>query len=141
STIICQSESVHGLRNLASDALDSLYKWCVFNKMAVNSKKTHLLLFNLASTSRTDKPILTYNGSQLTYVCSSKILGVTFDQKLNFQEHIVQLRKTLAWKISILHRTRNVIPKAIKIKLYYAHIQSHLYYCNIVLGTASRTHL
>src|SRR5690606_36046075 len=137
----CQDKSLNGLQTLANNVLSGLHEWCSFNKMAVNAGKTHLMLFTLANIPSADNPLIMYNGTPLKYVSTTKILGVYFDQKLNFNEHIAYLKKTLAWKISILHRTRHHLPAAIKLRLYYAHIQSHLYYCNLVWGTASRTHL
>src|SRR5690606_40828476 len=66
---------------------------------------------------------------------------ITFDSKLKFKDHINYLRKILAWKLSMLYRIKNLVPMNVKLKLYFAHFHSHLYYCNLIWGQASPTNL
>ncbi|ELU06454.1 hypothetical protein CAPTEDRAFT_141388 [Capitella teleta] len=49
-----------------------------------------------------DDPILTLKGSVIPVVDSAKFLGLTFDRKLNFKEHIENTRKNCANSMNFL---------------------------------------
>src|SRR5690606_29977571 len=82
-----------------------------------------------------------YNNYSLTFVPHTKILGVWFDRKLNFNKHISELRKCIAFKLSVIRRAKTMLPLKVKIKLYYAHIHSPLNYCLLVWGNASQSNM
>jgi len=141
STILCKSGSLVKITEIANEMLNRLYLWCLINRMKVNVDKTYVITFGLADFSDVTQLNVMYNNVRVNYMQSVKILGVTFEKKLNFREHIKDLCKTLSWKISIMHRARNYLPQSIRLKLYYAHVQSHLYYANIIWVSASTSTL
>src|SRR5690606_13823690 len=102
--------------------------------MMVNSKKTKALSIGF---SRKNSLALFYNDEPIEYVENSKILGVYFDSKLNFAKHVEYLRKCISWKIGLLHRLRNYLPKIVKIRIYDALINSQLYYCHLIWGNST----
>ena len=65
-------------------ALDTLHKWCCKWNLKINNQKTNLLSFH-----KINKVHNTYhlNDQPLLSVNSIKFLGITFDEKLNFNLH------------------------------------------------------
>src|SRR6187399_2947091 len=67
--------------------LDKIYNWTVENNLSLNADKSTATLFTL-DQSETDKKLnLTINNILIPTVQHPKILGLTFDPKLNFLQH------------------------------------------------------
>ena len=62
-----------------------------------------------------------------------RILGVTFDRKLKFKDHIAEQTKKACAKASALRRLPRFIPQDIMIRLYKAYVLPHLEYCGPLL--------
>ena len=62
-----------------------------------------------------------------------RILGVTFDRKLKFKDHIAEQTKKASAKASALRRLRRFIPQDVMIRLYKAYVLPHLEYCGPLL--------
>lgn len=74
-------------------------------------------------------------------VLSAMFLGVTFDEHLNWVDHILSLRSEMAKATGILCRVRNIFPASVKRMLYYSLIYSKMYYCLLIRGTAAESHI
>ena len=61
-----------------------------------------------------------------------KDLGITFDDKLSFDQHISNITKKANQMLGIIKRTFNYMDKEIFSKLYKALVRSHLEYGNVV---------
>jgi hypothetical protein len=61
-----------------------------------------------------------------------KLLGVTFDDKLNFRVHISEICKKASKKVGVLARLKNLIPVDAKLQLYESAILPNLTYCHMV---------
>ena len=77
-------------------------KWYESNYLKPNPDKWHLLL----SVLREDMSIKISN-DLISYSTDEKILGVSFDNKLNFNIHITKLCKKAAHKLNALARISN----------------------------------
>ena len=67
--------------------LKKLYKWLYSNKLSLNIKKTHWILFSL---KKKIKPVsnLYINNEVIERVDSTKFLGVILDSKMSWTNHI-----------------------------------------------------
>lgn len=83
--------SIADCLNLQSD-IDALTRWSVENKLEFNVKKCVSMTY-----TRSPSPInfiYTINGQSLERVSTVKDLGVVFDPKLTFSDHILMLTST-----------------------------------------------
>ena len=64
---------------------------------------------------------------------STKYLGVKFNNKLNFEQHILSLKQTTTYHLYNLYKLRPYINKNTAILLTHSLILSRLNYCNNVL--------
>ena len=60
-----------------------------------------------------------------------KLLGVSIDNNLRFEEHINNICKKSNQRIGVLMRLKNMIPTVTKLQLYKAAILPHLTYCHL----------
>ena len=116
--------------------------WANVNRMALNASKTKSMLVlspqNLnALSSQTLK--VTVNDSLVEQVMEAKILGVTFDHTLSWEEQVEILCKKLNNRISLLRRIQPYLTQEGFLHCYNAYIHSQLIYCSSVWGTCSQT--
>ena len=78
-------------------ALDDISKWAADNNMTINAKKSKLLHTSLSKPHYT--PDFMLDGKKLEVCQTAKLLGVTFDSKLTFSEHVDDVCSRLASKI------------------------------------------
>ena len=71
----------------------------------------------------------------------TEYLGIIIDRKLNWKKHISQIKLRLSKGIGILYRMRNYITKSTLRSLYFAFIQSNIYYCLLNWGSAPTLNL
>ncbi|UYV65218.1 hypothetical protein LAZ67_3003625 [Cordylochernes scorpioides] len=94
--ILVSGPSLH-LPSLAQSALDLLHSWCLDNKLSLCPPKSLVLPIFC------NPPQLLINGTPLACPESLTILGVTFDDRLNFAPH---LRRVCEKASSLLGRVR-----------------------------------
>ena len=69
--------------------------------MKANPRKILVLLsFNIQG-------VLPFDNAQITSSLSEKLLGITFDSELKFEEHISKICNTVNTKLNALHHTAN----------------------------------
>ncbi|KAK4318557.1 hypothetical protein Pmani_010466 [Petrolisthes manimaculis] len=99
--------------------------------------KTHLMV-----VSRTRHDIrLFFDGAFLAPSKELKILGVTYDDKLNFKPHIMQLARTAAGQLASLRRISWLLDNRGRELLYKAQIRSTLEYSCLAWGGAAPSHI
>ncbi|KAK3857130.1 hypothetical protein Pcinc_036597 [Petrolisthes cinctipes] len=99
--------------------------------------KTQLLV-----VSRTRHDIrLFFDGAFLTPSRELKILGVTYDDKLTFKPHIMQLARTAAGQLASLQRISWLLDNRRRELLYKAQIRSSLEYSCLAWGGAAPSHI
>ena len=111
-----------------------LIKWFRDNYFQLNADKCHLLISNHS------KDIL-INVEDEIIECSSsvKLLGVTIDNKLNFDEHVSKLCKKASQKIHALARISNFMSQDKLRIIMSAFIESQFGYCPLAWMFHSRT--
>jgi hypothetical protein len=68
--------------------LNELFEWTQANDLQLNPSKSTSTLFTTDPSEYNRKLNLTINNTEIPTIKHPKILGLTFDPKLNFQEHI-----------------------------------------------------
>ena len=109
-----------------------LFKWFENNLMKANSDKSHLLLST--STSSTAN----INGDIIKNSESEKLLGVTIDYKLNFEEHLSKVCDKASQKLNALARISSYMNINQRKRIMRAFISSQFEYCPLVWFFCSR---
>ncbi|GBM51335.1 hypothetical protein AVEN_229197-1 [Araneus ventricosus] len=111
--------------------LDCLFKWCIDNRLYLNIEKCSVL-----SYTRKAQPLThVYKINNLVLSRSNTVtdLGIIFDSKLDFSQHIdTMVSKTYRRLGFLKRRTREFSSELTLMVLYCAHIRSNLEYCSII---------
>ena len=101
--------------------------------MKSNNDKCHLLIVNCQDN------IITVGNEKITGSSSVKLLGITIDNKLNFNEHIANICKKATQKLHALARIAQYLDShKLKLKMK-TFIESQFNYCPLTWMFCSRT--
>ena len=123
-----------------NNELKELSLWLKANKLSLNIKKTHFMIF---SSKNKPHPNICINidGETINETAKTKFLGVIIDNKLSWKDHILYISGKLARGTGVLLKVRRYLMKETLISLYYSFVYPYLIYCNHVWGLACKTHM
>ena len=75
---------------------------------------------------------MTLCGHSIERCASVKCLGLVIDDRLTWKEHIRSVRRKCFRQLAGLRKLREVLPAALKKKIYNALVLPHLDYCSVV---------
>ena len=121
--------------------LETISKWCTRWGMILNSKKTQSLIISRSRTLDPPHPVLIISDTRLTTNSSIKILGVTLDSKLTFEQHIRSVSASVAQKIGLLRKSFKIFNDPLILKhCFNTFILPVLEYCAPVWSSAADSH-
>ena len=127
-------ETIDSLLNTLEKDTMTLIKWFRDNYLKLNADKCHLLVSN-------HNKDVSINVDEEIIECESsvKLLGITLDNKLNFNKHVSNLCKKASQKIHALARISNYMCQDKLRVLMKAFIESQFGYCPLTWMFHSRT--
>ena len=112
-----------------------LSNWFYDSYMVLNPGKCHFMLFGVREYEQFD---LICNDIALKHSTHKKILGVTIDKKLSFDEHFINICKTANKKLNALRRINHYMQQNQKEILSPSFLISHLSYCPLIWMLCSK---
>ena len=113
--------------------LSSAAEWLAENKLSLNVKKTKFMCFDTSRSTSSNFDISISN-EKLEQVKSQKFLGVIFDDKLMWKDHINMIISRLNSCLGASRRARPYLNKASLMTIYHSLMQSHVNYCLTTWG-------
>lgn len=117
--------------NLLQQDLTRIIEWCEKNKMVVNVKKCAVM----STTFSLNKIQYVYkiNNEELERVSIKKDLGVIFDDKLSFNEHIDDITRKSYRMLGFIFRSGKYFKSQLSMRLLYnTLVRNRLEYCSTV---------
>ena len=132
NTPYISADDIDGVIKSLEEASATLFKWFSDNLMKSNADKCHLLI----STNNTVK--MKIGHFDIANSRNEKLLGVKFDSKLTFDDHISELCKRTSRKIHALSRVTPHMNISKRRILMNAFFKSQFSYCPLVWMCHSR---
>ena len=108
--------------------LSDIRRWVITNKLKINDSKTEFIVIcDLSGLS------VNVGDSQITQSLKVRDLGVTFDQFLNFDDHITAICRSTYFHIRNIGKIRNLLSYNACFTIIHALISCRLDYCNSLL--------
>jgi len=114
--------------NLVSTAnveVQKISDWLKVNKLSLNIKKTHFVVFHNRQKLIPEKLILKIDNVAIDQVSETKFLGVILHENLSWKPHILILKKKICKNIGILKALQYRIPTSC---ILHRLPKSHLHY-------------
>ena len=139
SSISCTGTSPEEIEN----KINEINKWLERNKLTLNANKTEYILIaskrKLKQYSQ-DLHILLGNHS-INQVTNKRVLEVTIDEELKWNQHTDAQCKTLSRSMALLRRARTYIPQDALIHMFNGLVLPHFVYCLTVWNDGNRAHI
>ena len=99
-TLLASGKTIDVINDRMNNAISPISNWITANSMRINVNKTKYLLvtttFKLNRLKETNNSLSAYvNGMEILRDNHGKILGVTVDESLSWNEHVDSLCKTI----------------------------------------------
>jgi hypothetical protein len=126
---ICDNDIDVVTKTLENDSME-LINWFSLNLMKANPDKFQAT----AIGKKTKSQNLSFNLSGNKIVCEDdvKLLGVTIDSDLNFDNHISEMCKKASRQLNILKRIGKYMNRLGSLTSYYSFILSNFNYCPVI---------
>ena len=130
----CDMDLGNLMRRLEHDSIISM-EWFESNYMKLNGTKCHFLI----AGNKYEHLWLNVGQSQIWETQSEKILGVTIDNKLKFEEHVENILVKAGKKLSALARMSHILSFSKLRLLMKSFVESQFSYCPLVWMFYSRS--
>jgi hypothetical protein len=127
NTVLFTGNDLNQLSSLINVTASDLINWCKINQMEANPSKFQILIANEQNSID-----FTLNDTTVQSSPSVKLLGVTLDHKLNFNEHVNSLILKASRQLNCLIRLSRTLSTNVKLLLYKSFILSNFNYCPAV---------
>ena len=120
------------------ESIKNFVEWCDNHYLLLNVKKTKELIVDFRKNISPPDPIIIKNES-VEIVSSYKYLGVTVDNKLNWNQHVSLLHSKASQRLYFLRKLRSFHIDNTLISLFYKSIiESLLTFCIVCWGGNAR---
>ena len=111
-----------------------IVKWLQVNKLSINLKKTHFMIFRKRKVKITLKEKIFINNVKISQIEKTKFLGVMIDHNLTFINHMKYTKGKIAKAIGILYRGKKFFNEITMKTLYNVFVYPYLMFCIEVWG-------
>jgi len=102
SAIWRSGRNLENIQQQLQKDVDKIGLWCNMWGFKLNEKKSIAMVFSKNHRNRQEKLKLIINGSQINTATKAKFLGITFDQELNWNDHINNIVNSCKARINLL---------------------------------------
>ena len=134
-------KNIEKLIFLMNTELKKIVTWLNANKLSLNVKKTHFIIFSFSNKRIVNTDDIVIDNQPVSRVSHTKVLGVIIDEKLNWSEHVNNLKIKLAKGSGIIRKCRICFSIDTLLTVYYSFIYPYLTYCLEVWGGTNERNL
>ena len=134
--VFIEGECYTVIINILNKELNSICIWLKSNKLTLNVKKSHYMIYHKTRMKKITRDVIIEN-ENINEVKSFKFLGVIIDNKFTWQDHIYYIKNKITKSMGIIYKIRKYVVWQTLIDLYYSLVFPYLIYCNEVWGHAN----
>ena len=140
--IIISHENLNTLTSQVETKLSHIDLWLKNNKMTINTDKTETIFFgNHSQLNKVENKTVNYMSIPLKKSEKVKYLGVIFDQKMQWEDHIKNVNQKILFKYSKIKAIASSLTLHTKKLLINALVMPYLNYCSSAWASATQGRL
>ena len=129
TNVFTSGKDVRQLIAIMNNKLTKIVEWLNVNKLSLNVKKTHYMIFSLSRNRIINDTNIKINEQMVARVACTKFLGVLIDEKLSLANHIKSIKMKISKGTGIINKAKKNINLSTLVTLYHSFIYSYLTYC------------
>ena len=141
TNLFLNDENIHNLYNTMNQELSNVLTWLSANKLSLNVKKTHFMVFKTKKKKALNNKSITIDGKEIEKVKFTKFLGLVIDEELTWKYHINQVSSKISKMTGIIAKARHYVSLDSLIMIYNTMIYPYLIYCNVTWTSTYPTRL
>ena len=135
-------QGLAALRSRIQGTLTTMDCWFKQNSLKMNPNKTDIILTGTRPNIKKTKNFeVSFKDETLVPSLSTRLLGVTIDAFLSWEDHISQIVRKCNGILISLYRFRHHFSQSALKRLIEAHVFPHITYCLSAWGGANKKHL
>ena len=137
TTVTIASNHIEKIVADAQEELLNISEWMRVNKLSPNPSKTeYMIVGHHRKTKDVNLPNgLKLNDSEIKQVSKTKSLGVMVDGNLKWDEQFKTAKNKIGGGLASLKKLKNILPQSKLCSVYYAIVESHLRYVDLIWGS------
>ena len=139
-SLVRSTDTIQQQATSLQESLDALHAWGLKWRVSFEPSKSQYL----SVSNRIDPwphPCPTFGGTSVSREKSLKLLGVTFDSRLSFSEHLRQVSLRANSRLGFLRKASKYLDTAGKLATYRGFIRPLLEYAHLAWIGAAKSHL
>ena len=140
TSVFIEGHSFNEVIESLNTELKKVSFWLQSNKLTLNVKKSHYMVFHRSRIKHNQMAIKIQNCT-INKTDSIKFLGVIIDNKLNWHEHIIYIKNKISKSIGIIYKVRKYVEKQTIKNMYYTFVFPYFIYCNEIWGNACQAYV
>ena len=138
--VFYNSSSIEDIESCLSADLSNVISWLDSNFLFLNYTKTKVMLLGThRRLAKVNDFCVSANSATIGRVYQFKYLGLVLDTTLSWNDHIDHISSKISYRLGMLRKARNVIPRDACITLYNAMILPLFDYCSAVWDGCGKT--
>ena len=137
-TTLCSTLKVNTDATQLNMELNNVSRWLNLKKLSLNVKKTKAMAFQMPQ-NKIIQPNIQINGSNIEFVDNFVFLGITINNKLNWNSHINKVTNKISKTVGILNKLRSFLPSGVLQTIYNTLILPHMTYRILAWGRHTNT--
>ena len=130
NSVLVSNRDVNVIKDTLQKEASMAIEWFKLNLMEVNPDKFQFILFG--NSAHKKQEFLELQNVKIQCETSVKLLGVTLDLKLSFNNHINNLAAKAGAQLSALTRIKRYLDESSKLTMAKTFIFSHFKYCPVI---------
>ena len=131
TTVILTSPDINYIQNRCQSMLNSIWEWCLFNRLSLNAEKSTAIIFSNRVFPAFPIQI---NNRNITFSNKVKYLGVIFESDLKFKAHFEKIYSSTCKYNGLSFRLSGYFTLTSARCFYYAFFFSSATYCISIWG-------
>ena len=141
SNMFIHGKNINDLMNTINNEMNNIVEWLRINKLSLNLKKTHFVLFHPKRTKPVIENDLIIDGVRIDQVKHTRFLGVIIDEHLSFGQHVNYIKGKVSRGLGILYKAKRLVHQQSLTTLYSSFIYPYLNYCVVIWGNTYISYL
>ena len=132
NTISAKASKVEDLIKILQSESELAVKWFRDNNMIVNPDKFQAIILQKGNNKNKNHKTLAIENIEISTAKTVELLGLTIDNRLNFEEHISTLCKKASLQLNAISRLQNYMNQKEREAIINSFIYSNFNYCPLV---------
>ena len=145
AAFVASGKKLKKVNKIVNEEMKKVSSWLIANRLTLNLKKTKFMIYYNKRDDKKEKLLkkfkININNYCIEQVSNFKYLGVIFNNKLNWNDHIEVLCSKLSRAAGVIFRLKKNLPHSVLKMIYHSLVSSHLRYGILNWGSANCTAL